>query len=164
MGCDCLAAHESTHWTGVIRNQFFNWLTACASAHFLLRPLSPTTARTNWNSNPISGDQTRLPKHQTSDAAVVPALVSTFDFEFTLLERVTARSVQVLAAFRQTTLSRRIANGNRCGFPPTKAEARSTDPEQFFAIRLRLLEILLASPPLRIRLGLSWLSFSPPGF
>ena len=43
----------------------------------------------------------------TPDAAVVPALASTFDFEFTLLGRVTARSAQVLAAFRQTTLSRR---------------------------------------------------------
>ena len=40
-----------------------------------------------------------------SDAAVIPALVSTFDFEFTLLGRIIARSVQVLAAFRQTTLS-----------------------------------------------------------
>jgi len=31
-----------------------------------------------------------------------------------------------------------------------------------FAIRLRLLRILLASPPLPVRLGLSWLSCSPP--
>ena len=31
-----------------------------------------------------------------------------------------------------------------------------------FAIRLRLLRILLASPPLPMRLGLSWLSCSPP--
>lgn len=53
---------------------------------------------------------------KSSDAAVVPALVSTFDFEFTLLERVTARSVQVLAASRQTTLSRSIANGNLADF------------------------------------------------
>ena len=83
------------------------------------------------------------------DAAVVPALVSTFDFEFTLLGRITARSAQVLAAFRQATLSRRIANGNRTEFPPTKAEARGIAPERLFAIRHRLLEISLASPLVR---------------
>ena len=51
---------------------------------------------------------TKLDRRRTkpSDAAVIPALVSTFDFEFTLLGRFTVRSVQVLAAFRQTTLSR----------------------------------------------------------
>lgn len=98
-----------------------------------------------------------------SDAAVIPALVSTFDFEFTLLGRVTVRSVQVLAAFRQTTLSRWIAIGNHTEFPPTKAEARGIAPERLFAIRHRLLEILLASVLSRIRLRLSWLSFSPPG-
>lgn len=83
------------------------------------------------------------------DAAVVPALVSIFNFEFTLLGRITARSAQVLAAFRQTTLSRRIANGNRTEFPPTKAEARGIAPERSFAIRHRLLEISLASPLVR---------------
>ncbi len=94
---------------------------------------------------------------------MVPALASTFDFEFTLLGRITVRSAQVCIAFRQTTLSRLIANGNLAEFPPTKAEAWSTAPERTFAIRHRLLENSLASPFVRIRLGLSWLSFSPPG-
>ena len=80
---------------------------------------------------------------------MIPALVSTFDFEFTLLGRVTVRSAQVLVAFRQTTLSRQIANGNRTEFPPTKAEARGIAPKRRFAIRHRLLEISLASPFVR---------------
>ena len=50
----------------------------------------------------------------------------------------------------------------RIRFPPTNTEARGTAPAQMFAIRLRLLRISLASPPLPLRLGLSWLSFSPP--
>ena len=49
-------------------------------------------------------------------------------------------------------------------FPPTKPEAGGTAPKRTFTVRHRLLRISLASPPLPIRLGLSWLSFSPPGF
>ena len=41
-------------------------------------------------------------------AAVAPALASVFDFEFTLLGRVTARSARVCAAFRQAILSRLV--------------------------------------------------------
>lgn len=89
---------------------------------------------------------------------MVPALASVFNPEVTLLGRVTARSVWVRAVFRQAALSRRV----RAGFPPTKPEDRGTVPKQMFAIRLRLLRILLASPPLPMRLGLSWLSCSPP--
>lgn len=106
---------------------------------------------------------TRPPECLTPDAAVAPALASTFDFEFTLLGRVTVRSAQVCAPFRQATLSRRIAPGNHTEFPLTKAEAESTAPERTFAIRHRLLEISLASSFVRSRLSLSWLSFSPPG-
>ena len=89
---------------------------------------------------------------------MVPALASVFNPEVTSLGRVTARSVWVRAVFRQVALSRRWC----ARFPPTKPEDRGTVPKQMFAIRLRLLRILLASPPLPMRLGLSWLSCSPP--
>lgn len=64
----------------------------------------------------------------------------------------------VCPVFRHGILSRRI----RAGFPPTKLEAGGTVPTGMFAVRRRLPEISLASPPLRFRLGLSWLSYSPP--
>lgn len=49
------------------------------------------------------------------------------------------------------------------GFHRTKPEAPVTDPMRQFAVRLRLLRILLASAPLLVRLRLSWLSFSRSG-
>lgn len=52
----------------------------------------------------------------------------------------------------------------RIGFPHTKPEARGTAPTRMFTVRHRLLRISLASAPSRIRLRLSWLSFSSPGF
>ena len=108
-------------------------------------------ATSTWPTKPGTG----LPH---PEAAVVPALASVFNPEVTLLGRVTARSVWVRAVFRQAALSRHL----RAGFPPTKPEDRGTVPKQRFAIWLRLLRISLASPPLPIRLGLSWLSCSPP--
>lgn len=90
---------------------------------------------------------------------MVPALASAFDLEVTLLGRITARSARVCPAFRLGILSRRL----RAGFPPTRLEARGTVPARTFAIWRRLLKISLASPPFRNRLGLSWLSYSPPG-
>ena len=160
-GRDCLAARELPTWYVGVRVQPFGWITACAPARFLLRPLSPPPADTARRQMPSNQPDRREAK--LSDAAVVPALASTFDFEFTLLGRVTVRSAQVCAPFRQATLSRRIAPGNHTEFPLTKAEAESTAPERTFAIRHRLLETLLASSFVRIRLSLSWLSFSPPG-
>lgn len=45
-------------------------------------------------------------------------------------------------------------------FPPTKAEAQGIAPTRTFTIRHRLLGISLASSVVRVRLSLSWLSFS----
>lgn len=44
-GRDCLAAHGTASWTDAIRDRTFARFTAHASACFLVRPLSPTTAR-----------------------------------------------------------------------------------------------------------------------
>ena len=49
------------------------------------------------------------------------------------------------------------------GFHRTKPEAPVTDPMRQFAVRLRLLRILLASAPLLVWLRLSWLSFLRSG-
>ena len=97
-GRDCLAARELPTWYVGIRVQPFGWITACAPARFLLMPLSPTTAHTARRQMP--GDQPDRREAKLSDAAVVPALASTFDFEFTLLGRVTVRSAQVCATSR----------------------------------------------------------------
>lgn len=51
--------------------------------------------------------------------------------------------------------------GNR--FPSTKLEARGIPHVWIFAVRHRLPVFLLASPPVPIWLGLSWLSFSRSG-
>jgi hypothetical protein len=89
---------------------------------------------------------------------VLPALVSVFDSEVTSLGPMMTRSAWVCAAFRQAILSWCFAPD----FPPTKPEARGTNPTRIFTVRHRLFRILLASALLRIRLRLSWLSFSPP--
>lgn len=44
-GRDCLAAHGTASWTDAIRDRTFARFTARVSTRFLLRPLSPTTAR-----------------------------------------------------------------------------------------------------------------------
>jgi hypothetical protein len=49
-------------------------------------------------------------------------------------------------------------------FPPTNAEARGIRPQRRFAVWHRLPRDSLASPPLPVRLGLSWLSCSRPSF
>ena len=92
------------------------------------------------------------------EAAVLPALVSVFDSEVTSLGPMKTRSAWVCAAFRQAILS---CHACMTDFPPTKPEARGTNPTRIFTVRHRLFRISLASALLRIRLRLSWLSFSP---
>ena len=94
------------------------------------------------------------------EAAVLPALVSVFDSEVTSLGPMT-RSAWVCAVFRQAILS---SHACMTDFPPTKPEARGTNPTQIFTVRHRLFKVLLASALLRIRLRLSWLSFSRSSF
>lgn len=120
----------------------------------LLRPLSPTTA-VEVPDRPRSGAGMPLPV-----AAVVPALVSVFDSRVTWLGRVTVRSAWVCAAVKQAILSRL----KQSDFPLRKQKLGVSLPHGWFAIRLRLPGISLASPPSLVRLGLSWLSFSRPGF
>jgi hypothetical protein len=84
------------------------------------------------------------------EAAVVPALASVFDSEVTLLGRVTAHSARVCTVSRQAILS--VADHDiQCHglrrFPPTKSEARGIVPARMFAVRYRLLRILLAALP-----------------
>ena len=82
---------------------------------------------------------------------MVPALVSIFDFEVTSLGPVTARSVWVGDAFRRFLLSR----PHWSDFPLRKQKLGVPSPIQMFAVWHRLLKILLASTPFRIRLRLS---------
>ena len=112
-------------------------------------------ARVSATSTLLTRQGTGLP---TPEATVLPALASVSDSKVTSLGRVTARSAWVCAAFRLAILSRLAM---RARFPPTKTEARGIAPIRMFTVRHRLLKVSLASPPLPIRLGLSWLSFSP---
>lgn len=90
---------------------------------------------------------------------MVPALASVFDSEVTSLGRVTARSARVGEASRPVLLSR----PKWSDFPLRNQKLGVPSPARMFAVRLRLLRVSLASAPLRIRLRLSWLSFSRSG-
>lgn len=94
-------------------------------------------------------------------AAVVPALASTFDSWVTSVECVTTRCALVCVGLpaHHTFL---VAAATR--FPPTKTEARGIAPGRIFPVWHRLPRILLASPPLLVRLGLAPLSFLPAEF
>ena len=91
------------------------------------------------------------------EAAVVPALASAFDSEVTSLERVTARSAWVCAVLpdRHTLLDRNEISPyeNRSSGYRSHTDIHCSAPS---------LQNLTGKPSLPIRLGLSWLSFSPP--
>ena len=138
---------------------------ARASARVLLRPRSHTTAfgdshsmNANRYFHMVDKPCTELPN---PEAAVLPALVSVFDSEVTSLGPMMTRSAWVCAVFRQAILS---SHACMTDFPPTKPEARGTNPTRIFTVRHRLFKVLLASALLRIRLRLSWLSFSRSSF
>ena len=174
-GRDCLAAHGH-------RNRVAAPSLSFRPKHRSTRPVASANRPSEFYSGhtpPLrrftflhSGVATFTPLTKTGhrianpEAAVVPALASVFDSEVTSLGHVTARSARVCAVSRRLTLSAAamtiVSKPRR--FPPTKSEARGIGPARMFAVRYRLLRVLLASPPLPIRLGLSWLSFSPPGF